>query len=469
VKPEDKGRSRSPTRLYRRVKRLEKHEEKPHRRATPPGGPRVVAKKSGHADARDAFRRLGHLYEISKLLAQFETLEETVLGVLEVATRTLSLRSAVLVETPPHHERVIVWHAQGVEPAEVEEAKKHAIATSTYFAGPPPPILTPDVPRAGTHLLPWGSAVTGSGEKVEGPGRFIVVPLLVGGQPAFGAFQMEGAARFGEADLSFVTAIATQLAVALDRHNARRRAQEAGRRLELLVEAGRITASPLETEATITRVAEAVVREMADFCLIHLVQEGRPVLRAFARSQKAPREAQGDERARLLEDASAKVLETGRPVSEVIRQVAGGTEDPQGAAHYTALLTAPISGSGRTVGTVTLARTDPDAPYAQDDFEMTEDLAHRIALAVERNLAVDTVNELNATLERRVFERTSKLQQVVIELNAFAYTVAHDLRAPLRAMQGFSQMLLEDFGSGLEEPDGITHGGSPRRACRWTP
>jgi signal transduction histidine kinase len=448
VKPEDKGRRRSPIPLYKRAKRLKEHEENPHRQSTAPRQPSPGPKQPKYPDLREAFRRLDHLYEISKLLTRFESPEETVLGVLGVATRTLSLRSAVLVEMPPHRERVIVWRSHGLTPSEAEEAKTHAVAATAYFAGPNPPNLAPNVLESGIHLLP-GPGAAGSGEKVVGSGRFIVLPLLVGRPPAFGAFQVEGKTPFSEADLGFVTAITTQLAIALDRYNARERAREAGRRLELLVEAGRLTASPLDTEATLGRVAEVAVREMADCCTIHLLQEGREVRRFFARSRKAPREGQEDETARLLEAVAAKVVETGRSVAESTRRFANGNEEAPSPSLY--IVAAPILGSDRTLGAVTLVRTDSDEPYVQDDLEMVEDLAHRIALAVERNLAVDKVHELNATLEQHVLERTTKLQQVVIELNAFAYSVAHDLRAPLRAMQGLSQALLEDYGSSLEE------------------
>jgi PAS domain S-box-containing protein len=54
-------------------------------------------------------------------------------------------------------------------------------------------------------------------------------------------------------------------------------------------------------------------------------------------------------------------------------------------------------------------------------------------------------------LEQRVAERTARLSEANAELEAFAYSVAHDLRAPLRGMQGFSNALLEDYGGGLDQ------------------
>jgi len=67
----------------------------------------------------------------------------------------------------------------------------------------------------------------------------------------------------------------------------------------------------------------------------------------------------------------------------------------------------------------------------------------------DRKRTQEEIRRLNADLERRVDERTAELTTANRELDSFAYAVSHDLRAPLRAMSGFSQALVEDYGSQL--------------------
>jgi signal transduction histidine kinase len=79
------------------------------------------------------------------------------------------------------------------------------------------------------------------------------------------------------------------------------------------------------------------------------------------------------------------------------------------------------------------------------------DISKRQAALLERKQAEAALRELNETLEQKVQARTIELQEMNQELEAFTYSVSHDLRAPLRSIQGLARIFLQDYVKQLDD------------------
>ncbi|MDB6067250.1 MAG: multi-sensor signal transduction histidine kinase [Pedosphaera sp.] len=109
----------------------------------------------------------------------------------------------------------------------------------------------------------------------------------------------------------------------------------------------------------------------------------------------------------------------------------------------------PLVVEGRLLGTLSFGSRIKDA-FLKEELELFQTLSRYISLALDRWRLLKETSQRADELERRVKERTAQVQESLSSLEGVLYHVAHDLRAPLRAMHSFTELLVENFAPHLD-------------------
>lgn len=254
---------------------------------------------------------------------------------------------------------------------------------------------------------------------------------------------------------------------------ARLRAEEEKRRARLLADASAVLDHSFDRIENLDRLAELLVHRTADWCVIYAREGDR--LRRLTVFHREASEIRRIERAFTMEEEGAvarnllacqpELFSSVTPADLAILVPPGDRTRALKEWPLQSLIRTALRMGGKVIGLLILGSEDPGRVYGVLDLRMVRDLAHRLALSEEsvrlydeaqkeialRKEAEARLRVFNAELERRISERTHLLEEAMREANNFAYTVAHDLRAPLRAIAGFCQALQEDCSDALDE------------------
>jgi PAS domain S-box-containing protein len=278
-----------------------------------------------------------------------------------------------------------------------------------------------------------------------GYSSWMIVPLAIGDR-CFGAISLVSASperHYGDEDLALAMEVAHRAAYAVDNarllreaQQARARAEEAERRSAFLANASAVLSSSLDYQTTLAQVARLAVSEIAEWCIVDLVEEDGEIHRVVCIHRDVARASA----AAIMKSHSPRhgrtslvraVVESGEPrltahVPPELWEIYDYDAELKAAARTLGLesfMIVPLVAGGRSFGALSLLSGDPARRYSEADLVVAAELGRRAAYAID-----------NARLYQQAQEANHAKDE-------FLATLSHELRTPMTATLGWATML----------------------------
>jgi len=361
------------------------------------------------------------LLDASALLLASMSVEAVLQRIVDLAGQIIKADAYAVWRTYDGHSwRVLA--ASGLSPEYRRELTTEKIVVPQFQAIPD--VTNDEVVRQYGHIY-----------KQEGIRSLLIVPLQLadplpdgpnGGTITFYWRQQHEASHL---DVFYASALANLSSAALRISELHEQNQKEKARLAFLAEASDLLASSLEYEDTLQRVAWLAVPRIADWCTVHVLEEGAPIRVAMAHTDPAMMEFAREYLERypeqpLHEDRGlGKALRTGEVEfipSITDEMLTASVSDPQQLemlrrAGLSATILVPLKSRDKALGAIRLTATGARR-FSQDDVRLGEDLARRAAAAIE-----------NAQLHRAVLEQESRfrLAHAAARMGAWSWDIVN--------------------------------------------
>jgi signal transduction histidine kinase len=213
-------------------------------------------------------------------------------------------------------------------------------------------------------------------------------------------------------------------------------------------------------QAVLERLTAEVGERLHGAALLELIGEDGTTLEPTsvhhpdAAARAAARQLAGRSRSRVGEGLTGQVAATGRPLlvpsidPEPLRaMLAPGIRDALERFPVSSVVSVPLTTRDGPLGVLTVWREHPAPGLEHSDLDLMRSVADHAALAISNARLYDRLRQTNAALG----QHTTALEHALDELETFAWSVSHDLRAPLHSIQGFARMLGEDYRDALDD------------------